>query len=107
MHKEHLLKIHRRPDRSVNLVLPMTSYSGGWLMKTQLRAAQLMNCGVLIRIKPTGHLDVDNVRWLEDWLESFTGQHAHHVRGKVPGEKGVLRAEQQDVELRLLGALSP
>jgi elongation factor 3 len=23
--------------------------------------------------EPTGHLDVDNIKWLEDWLESFPG----------------------------------
>merc|ERR1719410_1701504 len=23
--------------------------------------------------EPTGHLDVDNIKWLEDWLESFEG----------------------------------
>ena len=63
------------------------SYSGGWKMKIQLCAAQPMHCGVLMRIELTGHLDV-NIRWLVDWLESFTGQHAHHVRGEVPGEKG-------------------
>ena len=56
-------------------------------MKIQRCAAQPMHCGVLMRIELTGHLDV-NIRWLVDWLESFTGQHAHHVRGEVPGEKG-------------------
>ena len=39
----------------------------------QLCAAQLLNCGVLMRIEPTGHLDVDYIRWLKDWLESFAG----------------------------------
>jgi len=61
------------PDRAANLDLPVTSYSGGWKMKMQLCAAQLMNCDVLMLDEPTGHLDVDNIKWLEDWLESFTG----------------------------------
>ena len=61
------------PDRAANLELPVTSYSGGWKMKMQLCAAQLMNCDVLMLDEPTGHLDVDNIKWLEDWLESFTG----------------------------------
>ena len=130
------------PDRAANLELPLTSYSGGWKMKVQLCAAQLMNCDVLMLDEPTGHLDVDNIKWLEDWLESFTGsfvctshftpfldkmcthifdfqdreaedlqgsegQHLHHVRGKVPREEGVLRAEQRDDEVRLPGARSP
>mmetsp|Transcript_70157 Transcript_70157/g.146771 ORF Transcript_70157/g.146771 Transcript_70157/m.146771 type:complete len:1044 (+) Transcript_70157:76-3207(+) len=61
------------PDRAANLELPVTSYSGGWKMKMQLCAAQLMNADVLMLDEPTGHLDVDNIKWLEDWLESFEG----------------------------------
>merc|ERR1719206_1655560 len=51
----------------------VTCYSGGWKMKMQLCAAQLMNADVLMLDEPTGHLDVDNIKWLEDWLESFPG----------------------------------
>merc|ERR1712087_937064 len=61
------------PDRAANQEFPVTSYSGGWKMKMQLCAAQLMNCDVLMLDEPTGHLDVDNIKWLEDWLESFPG----------------------------------
>ena len=51
------------PDRAANLELPVTSYSGGWKMKMQLCAAQLMNADVLMLDEPTGHLDVDNIKW--------------------------------------------
>jgi len=61
------------PDRAANLDNPVTSYSGGWKMKMQLCAAQLMNADVLMLDEPTGHLDVDNIKWLEDWLEAFPG----------------------------------
>merc|ERR1712012_274384 len=61
------------PVRAANLELPVTSYSGGWKMKMQLCAAQLMNADVLMLDEPTGHLDVDNIKWLEEWLEAFTG----------------------------------
>jgi len=61
------------PDRAANLENPVTSYSGGWKMKMQLCAAQLMNADVLMLDEPTGHLDVDNIKWLEEWLESFSG----------------------------------
>merc|ERR1719172_580208 len=61
------------PDRAANLENPVTSYSGGWKMKMQLCAAQLMDADVLMLDEPTGHLDVDNIKWLEDWLESFPG----------------------------------
>merc|ERR1719486_1434991 len=61
------------PDRAANLENPVTTYSGGWKMKMQLCAAQLMDADVLMLDEPTGHLDVDNIKWLEDWLESFPG----------------------------------
>merc|ERR1711972_279151 len=61
------------PDRAANLENPVTSYSGGWKMKMQLCAAQLMNADVLMLDEPTGHLDVDDIKWLEEWLESFPG----------------------------------
>merc|ERR1712025_1353342 len=61
------------PDRAANLENPVTTYSGGWKMKMQLCAAQLMNADVLMLDEPTGHLDVDNIKWLEEWLESFPG----------------------------------
>ena len=62
------------PDRAANLELPVTSYSGGWKLKVQLCAAQLMNCDVLMHDEPTGHLDVDNIKWLEDRkLRTFKG----------------------------------
>merc|ERR1719506_960167 len=61
------------PDRAANLENPVTTYSGGWKMKMQLCAAQLMDADVLMLDEPMGHLDVDNIKWLEDWLESFPG----------------------------------
>jgi len=51
----------------------VTCYSGGWKMKMQLCAAQLMNADVLMLDEPTGHLDVDNIAWLETWLQEFPG----------------------------------
>merc|ERR1712070_489725 len=61
------------PDCAANLENPVTSYSGGWKMKMQLCAAQLMNADVLMLDEPTGHLDVDNIKWLGDWLTAFPG----------------------------------
>merc|ERR1712241_1520624 len=61
------------PDVAAHMDNLVTSYSGGWKMKMQLCAAQLINADVLMLDEPTGHLDVDNIKWLENWLESFTG----------------------------------
>jgi elongation factor 3 len=61
------------PEVAANLENPVTTYSGGWKMKMQLCAAKLVNADVLMLDEPTGHLDVNNIKWLEDWLESFPG----------------------------------
>jgi len=61
------------PDRAAHMDNPVTTYSGGWKMKMQLCAAKLMNADVLMLDEPTGHLDVDNIKWLEEWLEAFPG----------------------------------
>merc|ERR1712025_974160 len=61
------------PDRAAHMDNPVTTYSGGWKMKMQLCAAKLMNADVLMLDEPTGHLDVNNIKWLEDWLEAFSG----------------------------------
>ena len=41
---------------------PVTSYSGGWRMKTQLTTAKLPNADVLMLNEPTGHSDVNDMR---------------------------------------------
>merc|ERR1711904_690481 len=61
------------PDRAAHMDNPVITYSGGWKMKMQLCAAKLMNADVLMLDEPTGHLDVDNIKWLEEWLEAFPG----------------------------------
>jgi len=61
------------PDVAAHMDGEVTSYSGGWKMKMQLTAAKLINADVLMLDEPTGHLDVNNIKWLEDWLEAFTG----------------------------------
>merc|ERR1719230_1062787 len=61
------------PDCAAHMDNPVTTYSGGWKMKMQLCAAKLMNADVLMLDEPTGHLDVNNIKWLEDWLEALSG----------------------------------
>ena len=97
------------PDRAANLEMPVTSYSGGWKMKVQLCAAQLTNCDVLMLDEPTGHLDVDNIKRLEDRkLKTFKRVKGNTLTMFVKSTRGegVLRAEQRDDEVRLPGARS-
>jgi len=52
---------------------PITTYSGGWKVKMQLACAQLINADILMVDDPTGHLDVKNIAWVENWLGNFPG----------------------------------
>ena len=48
------------------------SLSGGWKMKLALTRAVIMGADVLLLDEPTNHMDVTNVKWIEDYLESHT-----------------------------------
>jgi elongation factor 3 len=58
-------------DRAADAAMGVWSYSGGWKMKMQLCAAQLVKADVLMLDEPTGHLDVTNIAWLRGWLSTF------------------------------------
>jgi len=58
-------------DRAADAGMLITTYSGGWKMKMQLCAAQLVQADLLMLDEPTGHLDVTNILWLEGWLRDF------------------------------------
>lgn len=47
---------------------PITSLSGGWKMKLALARAVFENPDILLLDEPTNHMDVKNVKWLEDYL---------------------------------------
>lgn len=68
-----LEKIGFGKDRAADPDGQVTTYSGGWKMKMQLCAAALLNADVLMLDEPTGHLDVDNIEWLKNWLNEFPG----------------------------------
>merc|ERR1719384_337885 len=59
--------------RAADLEGGVTTYSGGWKMKMQLCAAQMMNADILMLDEPTGHLDVKNIAMIKDWLRAFRG----------------------------------
>merc|ERR550514_102969 len=58
-------------DCAADAAMGVWSYSGGWKMKMQLCAAQLVKADVLMLDEPTGHLDVTNIAWLRGWLSNF------------------------------------
>ena len=50
------------------LYKPITSLSGGWKMKLALARAVHEKPDILLLDEPTNHMDVKNVKWLEDYL---------------------------------------
>ncbi|KAF2736785.1 ARM repeat-containing protein [Polyplosphaeria fusca] len=47
---------------------PITALSGGWKMKLALARAVFEEPDILLLDEPTNHMDVKNVKWLEDYL---------------------------------------
>lgn len=47
---------------------PITALSGGWKMKLALCRAVFEKPDILLLDEPTNHMDVKNVKWLEDYL---------------------------------------
>ncbi len=52
---------------------PLSSFSGGWLMRVELAKLLLANPDVLLLDEPTNHLDLPAIRWFEETLDGFAG----------------------------------
>jgi len=50
---------------------PIRMLSGGWRMKLGLARAMLQSADVLLLDEPTGHLDVDHITWLVDYINNL------------------------------------
>jgi len=51
----------------------ISSLSGGWKMRAALSTLLYQKPDVLLLDEPTNHLDMPSVRWLEAFLQGFTG----------------------------------
>ncbi|MCZ6783781.1 MAG: ABC-F family ATP-binding cassette domain-containing protein [Proteobacteria bacterium] len=52
---------------------PLSSFSGGWLMRVELGKLLLSEPDVLLLDEPTNHLDLPAIQWFESTLEDFAG----------------------------------
>jgi ATP-binding cassette subfamily F protein 3 len=52
---------------------PLSSFSGGWLMRVELAKLLLSDPDVLLLDEPTNHLDLPSIQWFEETLEAFRG----------------------------------
>ena len=52
---------------------PVSSLSGGWKMRAALASLLFQRPDLLLLDEPTNHLDIPSVRWLDQFLQDFSG----------------------------------
>ncbi len=56
-----------------DLQMPVSSFSGGWIMRLMLAKMLLAAPSLMLLDEPTNHLDLESLTWLENFLQSYQG----------------------------------
>ena len=65
--------LHGLGFKSEDLKAPVSSFSGGWVMRLLLAKMLLASPSLLLLDEPTNHLDLASLTWVESFLQSYNG----------------------------------
>ena len=65
--------LHGLGFSSDDLQMPVSSLSGGWIMRLLLAKMLLAAPSLMLLDEPTNHLDLESLTWLENFLQSYQG----------------------------------
>ena len=65
--------LHGLGFRTEDFQAPVSSFSGGWVMRLLLAKMLLAAPSLLLLDEPTNHLDLESLTWVESFLQSHNG----------------------------------